>query len=80
MTNDVAPSLHISDLYRKWLKEKKGDKQTREFLANNIRNARWLIESIEQRKKHDHARHPRGRRCPARLLSIEAPSSSSRCR
>jgi RNA polymerase sigma-54 factor len=50
MTNDVAPSLHISDLYRKWLKEKKGDKQTREFLANNIRNARWLIESIEQRK------------------------------
>jgi RNA polymerase sigma-54 factor len=50
MTNDVAPSLHISDMYRKWLKEKKGDKQTREFLANNIRNARWLIESIEQRK------------------------------
>jgi RNA polymerase sigma-54 factor len=50
MTNDPAPSLHISDMYRKWLKEKKGDKQTREFLANNVRNARWLIESIEQRK------------------------------
>ena len=50
MTNDVAPSLHISDMYRKWLKDKKGDKQTREFLANNVRNARWLIESIEQRK------------------------------
>jgi RNA polymerase sigma-54 factor len=50
MTNDPAPSLHISDMYRKWLKDKKGDKQTREFLANNVRNARWLIESIEQRK------------------------------
>jgi RNA polymerase sigma-54 factor len=50
MTRDAAPSLHISDLYRKWIKDKKGDKQTREFLANNIRNARWLIESIEQRK------------------------------
>jgi RNA polymerase sigma-54 factor len=50
MTNDPAPSLHISDMYRKWIKDKKGDKQTREFLANNVRNARWLIESIEQRK------------------------------
>jgi RNA polymerase sigma-54 factor len=50
MRNDPTPSLHISDMYRKWLKEKKGDKQTREFLANNVRNARWLIESIEQRK------------------------------
>jgi RNA polymerase sigma-54 factor len=50
MTNDPTPSLHISDMYRKWLKDKKGDKQTREFLANNVRNARWLIESIEQRK------------------------------
>jgi RNA polymerase sigma-54 factor len=50
MTNDPSPNLHISDMYRKWLKDKKGDKQTREFLANNVRNARWLIESIEQRK------------------------------
>jgi RNA polymerase sigma-54 factor len=37
-------------MWRKFLKEKKGDKQTREFLSNNVRNARWLIESIEQRK------------------------------
>lgn len=26
------------------------DKQTREFLSNNVRNARWLLESIEQRR------------------------------
>src|SRR5205814_4382792 len=34
----------------KYLKEKKGDKKTREFLVNNVHNARWLLESIEQRK------------------------------
>jgi RNA polymerase sigma-54 factor len=50
MANDPAPSLFISGLYRKWLKNRTCDKSTREFLANNVRNARWLIESIEQRK------------------------------
>jgi len=50
MTNDPAPNLYISGMWRKYLKEKKGDKKTREFLANNVRNARWLLESIEQRK------------------------------
>jgi RNA polymerase sigma-54 factor len=50
MTNDVAPGLYISGRWRKFIKEKQGDKQTREFLMNNIRNARWLIESIQQRK------------------------------
>lgn len=49
MTNDRGPNLYISNLYRKWLKERSVDKKTREFLANNVRNARWLIESIEQR-------------------------------
>jgi hypothetical protein len=37
-------------MWRKYIKEKQGDKNTREFLMNNIRNARWLIESIQQRK------------------------------
>jgi RNA polymerase sigma-54 factor len=58
MTNDPAPNLYISGTYRKMLKnralDKNGtkpiDKQTREFLSNNVRNARWLIESIEQRR------------------------------
>ena len=50
MTNDPAPNLYISGMWRKFVKEKKGDKQAREFLMNNIRNARWLIESIQQRK------------------------------
>jgi RNA polymerase sigma-54 factor len=50
MSNDPAPNLFISGMYRKWLKNRTCDKKTREFLANNVRNARWLIESIEQRK------------------------------
>ena len=49
MTNERAPSLFISNMYRKMLKERTVDKKTREFLANNVRNARWLLESIEQR-------------------------------
>jgi RNA polymerase sigma-54 factor len=49
MTYDRTPSLFISAMYRKMLKERSCDKKTREFLANNVRNARWLIESIEQR-------------------------------
>jgi RNA polymerase sigma-54 factor len=50
MTHEPAENLYISGIWKKFLKEKKGDKQTREFLSNNVRNARWLIESIEQRK------------------------------
>jgi RNA polymerase sigma-54 factor len=50
MTNEPAANLYISGMWRKFLKEKKGDRKTREFLSNNVRNARWLIESIEQRK------------------------------
>ena len=49
MARDRVPSLFISNLYRKMLKERLCDKKTREFLATNVRNARWLIESIEQR-------------------------------
>jgi RNA polymerase sigma-54 factor len=50
MTNDPAPNLYISGMYRKMIKDRSQDKKTREFLSNNVRNARWLIESIEQRR------------------------------
>jgi RNA polymerase sigma-54 factor len=50
MTNDPAPNLYISGMYRKMIKDRACDKKTREFLSNNVRNARWLIESIEQRR------------------------------
>jgi RNA polymerase sigma-54 factor len=50
MMNEPAMNLYISGMYRKMLKDRSQDKKTREFLSNNVRNARWLIESIEQRK------------------------------
>ena len=50
MTRDQAPDLYIRQLYRKMIKQRQGDKSTREFLSQNVRNARWLIESIEQRR------------------------------
>jgi RNA polymerase sigma-54 factor len=49
MTHDPAPNLYIRGMYRKMFKDRAVDKKTREFLGNNIRNARWLIEAIEQR-------------------------------
>ena len=48
MSRDVAPSLFLKARYLKMMKNS-GDKKTKEFLANNVRNAKWLIESIEQR-------------------------------
>jgi RNA polymerase sigma-54 factor len=50
MTHDPAENLYIGGRWRKMLKEKGLDKKTKEFLTNNVRNARWLLESIEQRK------------------------------
>jgi len=50
MARDPMQNLYISGMYRKMLKDRTVDKKTREFLTNNVRNARWLIESIEQRK------------------------------
>ena len=49
MAHERAPSLYIRGEYRRMLKERAIDKKTREFISNNVRNARWLIESIEQR-------------------------------
>ena len=50
MANDPAESLYIGGRWRKMLKDRTLDKKTKEFLSNNVRNARWLLESIEQRK------------------------------
>lgn len=49
MTHDFTPNLYIRGMYRKMVKDRAVDKKTREYLGNNIRNARWLIEAIEQR-------------------------------
>lgn len=50
MARDPSENLTLSMLYQKMLKDRAVDKKTREFLNNNARNAKWLIESIAQRK------------------------------
>ncbi len=54
MAHDPVPGLSISQMYSKMAKEKAVDKSTREFLTNNVRNAKWLLEAIEQRKSTIH--------------------------
>ena len=48
--DDRTPHLFISRMYRKMLRNRQLDRQTREFVARNVRSARWLIEAIEQRR------------------------------
>lgn len=50
MTHDPVSNLSISQLYKKMVKDKSADRKTREFLAENVRNAKWLLDAIEQRK------------------------------
>jgi RNA polymerase sigma-54 factor len=45
-----SPNLRINSMYSKMLKMGKIPTDAKEFLQNSIRTARWLIESIEQRK------------------------------
>lgn len=54
MANDPVAGLSVSQMYQKMLKDKSADKTTREFLADKVRNAKWLLEAIEQRKSTIH--------------------------
>ncbi len=45
-----TPELRISGAYRRLVKQRDLDAQTREFVAKNIRSARWLMDAIEQRR------------------------------
>jgi len=50
LSDGRAPVLRISPRYEQMAKDKSVDATTREFISNNVRNAQWLIESINQRK------------------------------
>ena len=50
LTDGRSPILRINNQYANMLKEGKLSSETKDFLRNNVRNARWLIDSIEQRK------------------------------
>jgi RNA polymerase sigma-54 factor len=45
-----TPELYISRAYRRLVKRRDLDAQTRRFVVRNIRSARWLMDAIEQRR------------------------------
>jgi len=50
LSDGFLPILQITPHYEKMAKDRSVDKETREFVSTNVRNATWLIESINQRK------------------------------
>ena len=50
LSDGSSPNLRINTMYAKMVKQGKLPQDAKEFLQNNIRSARWIIESIEQRK------------------------------
>ncbi len=50
LCDGLLPALRVSKQYTQMSKDKSTEKETREFVTTNVRNAQWLIESINQRK------------------------------
>ncbi|MFI5453900.1 MAG: RNA polymerase factor sigma-54 [Isosphaerales bacterium] len=50
LADEHSPQLSISRYYQKQLRNKETDPVTREYIQKKIQSARWLIESIEQRR------------------------------
>jgi RNA polymerase sigma-54 factor len=46
-----VPALRINEYYSDMSRDKKADTKTRQFLKDNIRSARWLMDAIAQRKQ-----------------------------
>jgi len=44
------PHIRVNDNYAKMAKDTQVSEKTREFLANNLRSAQWIIDAIEQRR------------------------------
>ena len=49
LTNNRIPPVQINRDYELKAKDREEDRQTREFLQNNLRSAHWLIDAIQQR-------------------------------
>ena len=44
------PTLYINQMYHRMLHSNKVDTKTREFIKRNLQSARWLLDSLEQRR------------------------------
>lgn len=49
LTHDRLPSLQINRHYMKMARDSAVDKKTRDFVGQNLRAARWLLDAIQQR-------------------------------
>ena len=50
LSDENSPQLGISGYYQKLLRNKETLPETREYIQKKIQSARWLIDSIEQRR------------------------------
>ncbi|MHC4786440.1 MAG: RNA polymerase factor sigma-54 [Planctomycetota bacterium] len=50
LCDGVLPTLRVAASYEKMARDRAVEKKTREFVGNSVRNAHWLIDSINQRK------------------------------
>ncbi len=50
LSDQNMPRLSISQVYQRYLRDRRTDPETREYIQKRIQSARWLIESIEQRR------------------------------
>ncbi len=50
MPDGNAPRLGISEDYRRIARDRKTDREAKQFLRNNIRSAQWLVGAIAQRR------------------------------
>ena len=52
LNEDRLPQLRISSVYRRMLENKSADNEaTRSYVKEKLRNALWLIKSVDQRQK-----------------------------
>ena len=51
MPDGNAPQLYVSRTYQQLARDRETDKQTKQFIRRNLRNAQWLISAIEQRRE-----------------------------
>ncbi len=49
-SDGLLPALRVSRRYDRMSRDRSVEKSTREFVTRNVRNAQWLIDSINQRK------------------------------
>ncbi|MBT8483947.1 MAG: RNA polymerase factor sigma-54, partial [Phycisphaerae bacterium] len=50
LASNSMPLLRVSGRYLKMAKDRKQEKDTREFINRNVRSAQWLIDAINQRQ------------------------------